>query len=208
MSAKSTWEEINDGIAGSNYGWPTTEGPTTDPSFRAPLFAYDHTIGDTGGCAITGGAFYNPATVQFPASYVGKYFFADFCGGWIRLLDPADNTATGFATDISNPVDLRVTAEGSLYYLARGAGAVFRIQYPANQQPPSAITQVTSSFNPSYETAPVTFTATITANPPQSPAPTGTVDFFDGPAMPENAIAGYSADRLTAAALRLVRLLL
>ena len=30
---------------------------------------------------------------------------------------------------------------GSLYYLARGAGSVFRIQYPANQQPPNVTTQ-------------------------------------------------------------------
>src|SRR6267378_171555 len=39
---QSTWEEINNGIAASNYGWPTTEGATSDPSFRAPLFAYGH----------------------------------------------------------------------------------------------------------------------------------------------------------------------
>ena len=32
---QNTWEEINDGIAGANYGWPTTEGPTTEPAFRA-----------------------------------------------------------------------------------------------------------------------------------------------------------------------------
>lgn len=128
---QSTWEEINDGIAGSNYGWPTTEGPTSNPSFRAPIFAYGRSPSDTGGCAITGGAFYNPATTQFPGTYLGKYFFADFCSGWIRLLDPANNTATGFATGIANPVDLTVAADGSLYYLARGAGAVFRIQYPA-----------------------------------------------------------------------------
>ncbi|HLC12976.1 MAG TPA: PQQ-dependent sugar dehydrogenase [Chthoniobacterales bacterium] len=32
---QSTWEEINDGIAGSNYGWPTTEGPTSNPAFRS-----------------------------------------------------------------------------------------------------------------------------------------------------------------------------
>ena len=31
---QNTWEEINDGIAGSNYGWPDTEGTTTDPRFR------------------------------------------------------------------------------------------------------------------------------------------------------------------------------
>src|SRR5713101_9177604 len=39
---QSTWEEINDGIAGSNYGWPTTEGFTSDPNFRSPLFEYGH----------------------------------------------------------------------------------------------------------------------------------------------------------------------
>src|ERR1044071_5480901 len=35
-----TWEEINDGVAGSNYGWPTTEGVTSNPAFRSPLFVY------------------------------------------------------------------------------------------------------------------------------------------------------------------------
>jgi glucose/arabinose dehydrogenase len=137
---QSTWEEINDGIAGSNYGWPTTEGPTNNPNFRAPIFAYGRAPSSTGGCAITGGAFYDPATTQFPVSYFGKYFFADFCSGWIRLLDPATNTATDFAAGINSPVDLRVTLDGSLYYLARGAGAVFRIQYPPNQQQPGITT--------------------------------------------------------------------
>ncbi|MBA3711621.1 MAG: PQQ-dependent sugar dehydrogenase [Pyrinomonadaceae bacterium] len=134
---QSTWEEINDGIAGSNYGWPTTEGPTTNPNFRGPIYAYGRSPSATGGCAITGGAFYNPLTTQFPSSYVGQYFFADFCSGWIRLLDPSNNTASGFATGIANPVDLQVAADGSLYYLARGVGAVYKVQYPANQLPPS-----------------------------------------------------------------------
>src|SRR5207302_1478224 len=53
---ESTYEEINDGIAGSNYGWPVTEGPTNNPSVRSPIYFYQHDI----GCAIVGGAFYNP----------------------------------------------------------------------------------------------------------------------------------------------------
>lgn len=138
---QSTWEEINDGIAGSNYGWPNTEGPTNNPSFRSPLFSYAHSPMDTGGCAITGGAFYNPSTVQFPGSYVGKYFFADLCSGWIRVFNPATGTDTEFATGIANPVDLHVTADGSLYYLAFGAGAVVRIQYPVVQQGPTITMQ-------------------------------------------------------------------
>jgi glucose/arabinose dehydrogenase len=124
-----TWEEINDGIAGSNYGWPITEGVTSNPSFRSPLFVYTHGSTATTGCAIAGGIFYNPTMVQFPAEFVGKYFFADLCTGWIRVFDPATGTASGFATNISNPVDLKVGADGSLYYLSRGSSAVFRVQF-------------------------------------------------------------------------------
>src|ERR1044072_7194524 len=126
---QNTWEEINDGIAGSNYGWPSTEGPTSNPNFRSPLFSNGHGSSATTGCAIAGGAFYNPASVQFPADFVGKYFFADLCSGWIRVFNPATGTAAGFATNISNPVDLKVGADGSLYYLARGSSAVFRVQF-------------------------------------------------------------------------------
>ena len=124
-----TWEEINDGVAGSNYGWPDTEGVTSNPAFRSPLFVYAHGASATTGCAIAGGAFYNPQTVQFPPNFVGKYFFADLCSGWIRAFDPATGTASGFATNISSPVDLKVSADGSLYYLARGSSAVFRVQF-------------------------------------------------------------------------------
>ena len=131
-----TWEEINDGIAGSNYGWPATEGPTTDTRVRSPIHWYGHGTGATTGCAITGGAFYDPPTTQFPTEYVGEYFFADFCSGWIRKLDPASgNSVAGFATGISNPVDLAVSADGSLYYLARGSGSVHRIHYTGSQAP-------------------------------------------------------------------------
>jgi glucose/arabinose dehydrogenase len=124
---EGTWEEINDGIAGANYGWPTTEGMTTDPRFRSPLLAYGHGTSATTGCAITGGIFYNSTTVQFPANYVGKYFFADLCSGWIRRFDPATRTAQPFATGIPAPVDLKVGGGGSLYYLTRSS--VWRISY-------------------------------------------------------------------------------
>lgn len=161
---QSTWEEINDGIAGSNYGWPTTEGPTTNPNFRGPIYAYGRSPSATGGCAITGGAFYNPPTTQFPSSYVGKYFFADFCSGWIRLLNPSNNTAITFATGIANPVDLQVAADGSLYYLARGAGALYKVRYPANQIPPSITTH--PSNKTVAEGQPVTFNVSATGSTP------------------------------------------
>ena len=136
---QNTWEEINDGIAGSNYGWPTTEGVTTNPAFRSPLFVYTHGTGPTTGCAIAGGAFYNPLNVQFPSSFVGKYFFADLCSGWIRTFDPAAGTAADFASGIAQPVDLKVGADGSLYYLSIGSGLLSRIHFTAPTPPPPVI---------------------------------------------------------------------
>ena len=131
---QSTWEEIDDGVVGSNYGWPITEGPTTDPRFRSPIFSYGHGTSSTTGCAIIGGAFYNPAVSQFPASYVGKYFFADLCSGWIRLLDPSNNSASDFASGIATPVGLALGPDGCLYYLAQGnGGQVFKISAIASQ---------------------------------------------------------------------------
>ena len=53
-------EEVNRGIAGANYGWPTTEGtfnPSTYPQFTNPVYDYER---GTVGCAIIGGSFYNP----------------------------------------------------------------------------------------------------------------------------------------------------
>ncbi len=134
----AAWEEINDGIAGSNYGWPTCEGVCAppNPSFRDPIFAYNHSLNE---CAIVGGAFYNPSVVQFPAQYTGKYFFADYCAGWIRVFDPVIGTASDFASGLTFPVDLRVGLDGSLYYLQRGSssdtGQVWRIVYTSSVAP-------------------------------------------------------------------------
>src|SRR6185503_1655040 len=125
---ETAWEEINDGGAGVNYGWPATEGMTTNPNYTSPIYAYDHS---NGACAITGGAFYAPSTAQFPSDYLNDYFFADYCAGWIKRLDPGAGSVSTFATGLSAPVDLKVGNDGSLYYLTRGNDAVYRVQYGA-----------------------------------------------------------------------------
>ncbi len=124
---ESTWEEIDAGSAGANYGWPLTEGETRDPRFHSPIFVYGHGNSPSTGCAITGGVFYNPIFVRFPREYVDKYFFADLCSGWIRRYDPVTDQATPFATGAWAVVDLRVADGGRLYYLTRNA--VWRIDY-------------------------------------------------------------------------------
>ena len=124
----NAWEEINEGVAGANYGWPDTEGPTSDPRFRTPLYAYTH----ADGCAIAGGAFHSLLKPQFPFQYWSAYFFADLCDGWIRARR-SNGVVVDFASGISQPVDLKMAEDGSLYYLARGSGGatgvVFRIAY-------------------------------------------------------------------------------
>jgi putative heme-binding domain-containing protein len=127
-------EEINEGIAGANYGWPTVEhGPTTDPRFRGPIHYYPT-------ACITGGAF-APLDLGWPKEYRGRYFSGDFNHGWIKTIDPAQPAvANSFATGLRRPVDLRFAGNDSLYVLLRdawvmdrffkgGTGALLRIRF-------------------------------------------------------------------------------
>lgn len=131
----AAFEEIDDGIAGSNYGWPATEGPTSDPQFRAPLFAYEHGLNNSMGVAITGGAFYDPITRAFPSSFAGTYFFADLGIGFIRNFNPASGAVTDFGTDYDLPVDMKVDANGDLFVLTRGDSSVHRISAASETLP-------------------------------------------------------------------------
>jgi len=125
-----TWEEINRLRRGRNYGWPRQEGPENAPRFTPPAFAYQHGPTGTTGCSITGGEFYRPARRNFPARFVGDYFFADFCNGWVRRYDPGSDRATGFATGLGSPVDMEVGQLGGLYVLVHGRpGRVVRIRF-------------------------------------------------------------------------------
>jgi glucose/arabinose dehydrogenase len=133
---ENTWEETNQLEKGANYGWPVHEGVANDSPYVDPILAYGHGSTDTTGCAITGGVFYNPATVLFPPEYEGDYFFADFCSGWIRRLEPTPGggfARSGFATGLERPIDLEVSQAGELYYLSRGTtGVVGKIRYAGN----------------------------------------------------------------------------
>jgi len=136
---ESTWEEINEGVAGANYGWPNTEGATTNPSFTSPLFTYRHG-GNTAqnpslvvGFAIVGSAFYNPSTMLFPPEYEGDYFFGDYVSHWINRVDLAlGNDAVYAFARLPGPVtDLAVGPDGGLYALSsvNGIWGVFRFSH-------------------------------------------------------------------------------
>ena len=121
-SAGSCCEEVNHLTRGTNYDWPNSMGSND-------YFGY--TASSQGGNAITGGDFYNPVNVNFPASNVGRYFFADYGGGWIRSImgSGSPGSLTGFASGISGPTDVEVHPDGSMYYAARNSSAVRRICY-------------------------------------------------------------------------------
>ncbi len=135
---EGTWEEINLGTAGANYGWPASEGPdNVAAGVTAPLFAYKHSAtvppgngpgGFFTGVAIAGGAFY-PTTGPFPAELRGNYFFADLGSSIVGVIDLANgNAAYAFARVTGNPVDIQVGADGALYVLTRSA--ITRISAP------------------------------------------------------------------------------
>lgn len=126
---QNTWEEIDLGVAGADYGWPASEGPDDiTAGVTAPLFAYGHSDASPAGSgpggfftgfSIAGGAFY-PAAGSFPAAYRGDYFFADFVSRFVGRLDLSnEGAAYAFARVSGSPVDLRVGSDGALYVLTR-----------------------------------------------------------------------------------------
>ena len=129
---QDTWEKIDQGVAGANYGWPITENARGDARFQNPLYVYQHGPNDRFGAAITGGTFYNPSRSQFPAAYTGRYFFADI-KGWIKTYDPRTGRVANFATNLPTVLDaLAVDPGGNLLSSAvatgRTPGSLTRIQ--------------------------------------------------------------------------------
>ncbi|MFN0279168.1 MAG: PQQ-dependent sugar dehydrogenase [Pyrinomonadaceae bacterium] len=188
---QNTWEEVDDGVAGRNFGWPSCEGsfqqgtstPCGNANFTNPVYDFSSS-GGAAECTVIGGSFYNPTNTMFPASYVGKYFFADYCAGWIKFFDPASPPATGtapnFATGLGfGTVDLHVHNEGTLYYLSRGGSApLVRVQYPAGFTPtntPTPTNTATPTNTPTNTgTATSTNTPTNTATNTATATPTST----------------------------------
>jgi glucose/arabinose dehydrogenase len=133
----SAFEEVNELTAGANYGWPKTEGYSTNAAFKQPLHAYSPLIGQS----IVGGVFL-PLSATWPEKWRGKFLFADFMKHWIKALDPdlPTNVVT-FARGLNGPVATELASDGSLLVLNRGAlwrdpkkfvpnaGSLVRIRY-------------------------------------------------------------------------------
>lgn len=155
-------EEVNVGVAGADYGWPSSEGNCSLPC-TSPLYAYRHNGRDA---SITGGFVYHGT--QFPALYQGSYFFADYTQNWIRRLaldangavtgvynfEPIDGSVDGPYGDI---VYLAEGPDGALYYVDLGysdIGGTFgiskirRIRYVQTNQAPVAVASANQTSGP------------------------------------------------------------
>jgi glucose/arabinose dehydrogenase len=123
---ENTWEEVNLGAAGANYGWPSTEGPTTAAGITGPIFAYGHPTLPPGqpvstgtflqGTAILGAAF-DPPGSTWPAAYLGSYYFSDLNGGWVARMQLESQTVSTFVTGLDGMRDLAFGLDGALYVL-------------------------------------------------------------------------------------------
>lgn len=134
---QTTWEEIDVGRAGADYGWPIREGPcpigtttdcTPDSRFVDPIFAYDRTDGCT---VITGGAVV-PQSAHWPSAYANTYLFADLGCGTIFALrnETPGQEPEQFGTG-TGAIDLQFGPDGALYYTTyEGGGQVRRIVAP------------------------------------------------------------------------------
>ncbi|ELS04466.1 glucose/sorbosone dehydrogenase [Xenococcus sp. PCC 7305] len=142
----NTWEEVNTGGAGANFGWPYYEGarggnePTeqfedlpqsqefyANPSpVTAPIFALDHD--NDGARSVVLGDFYFGD--RYPEEYQGDLFVVDSTTGIIRNLS-FDNQGNVTAADIFTQ-DARVVSQvvmgedGYLYYVNLAQGVVGR----------------------------------------------------------------------------------
>lgn len=165
---QNAWEEINDGFAGRNYGWPSTEGDFNQasfPNFTRPFLAYPHSGGPVAGFAVSGGAFYVPQISPYPPDYYGDYFFGDYVSDWIKRIDVTTSAVTDFAGTTSGVVDMRVDSEGRLVYVARDLSRLVRVNY-ATLFAPSVTAQ------PSNQTACLGDVVKLSVSVAANPAPT------------------------------------
>jgi PKD repeat protein len=159
-------EELNVGVAGANYGWPNCEGSSCggNPTYTSPIYSYPHLGRDA---SITGGFIYRGN--QFPAEYVGNYFFADYAQNWIKRLtfDAGGNVSGVFNFEPPNGapdgpygdiVYLTEGPDGALYYVdlgysdttgQTGVSKNRRIRFVSDNQPPTAV----ASASPTQGTA-------------------------------------------------------
>lgn len=181
---QGTWEEIDQGQSGADYGWSVREGPCANNSktncgpppagMINPIYAYQHNTvypgNGTAACnAIAAGTFVPNGTWS---GFDGAYLYSDYVCGAIFKLVPTGNgyTSTPFVTNmgVSTVVGMLFgpsNGKQSLYYtsFAHG-GRLRRIDYVdgANRVPNAAFDATPSTGDPPLE---VSFDGSASTDP-------------------------------------------
>jgi glucose/arabinose dehydrogenase len=127
---QGTFEEVDVGRVGANYGWPAREGncpqgdtppcPGPGPGVIDPITAYGRSLGQS----ITGAAFVPNGL--WPTQFDGGYLFGDYLSGniWLRRANGAIDYGNPFATGADGLTDMTfgfdATGRTVLYYTAGG----------------------------------------------------------------------------------------
>jgi len=133
---QNEWEEVNALSVGAsrraNFGWPIREatecfrGPCDATGLVDPTYEYSHRE----GCSVTGGFVYTGTAIP---QLHGHYFFADYCGEWVRSLSPTGEVfdwpgasgagaVTSFGKDAAGEIYV-VVSGGSIFHLTNGAAS-------------------------------------------------------------------------------------
>jgi glucose/arabinose dehydrogenase/PKD repeat protein len=185
---QNTWEEIDLGIAGADYGWNVREGHCANGSTidcgppPAGMTNPVHDYGRSIGASITGGAFVPNGL--WPSDYDGDYLFGDYVVGKIFQIEGTGaGSRTEFATELggSSAVHLlfgpRGTGQALYYTTYAGGGQVRRIYHTAVNGVPTAVVTADPVTGPAP--LPVNFDGNGSSDPDNDPL-TWLWDFGDG----------------------------
>ena len=137
----NTWEEVDHGGAGSNFGWPCYEGNGPQPFFQSnfpaqcggltgvtpPFHTYDHSTGS----AVIGGPIYTarPIRRSIATTSSSPTTRGTSSSEWCSTPQHHPVSVQPFATAIPGPVALTQGPDGMIYYLSFTTGEINRIRY-------------------------------------------------------------------------------
>jgi glucose/arabinose dehydrogenase len=125
---ENTYEEVDVGVSGGDFGWPCFEADapflSCNPPPAAdikPIYFYGHgsQTPPVSGATIIGGPVYR--ATAFPSAYRDRYYFGDWSDGWVRsaTVGPSGGLSNVqmFIPDATGVVDIVVSPSGCLTWV-------------------------------------------------------------------------------------------